>query len=275
MNRVTTTIAPGRPTAGSIRPATTTIAPGRPTAGSMKTGTTTTAPGHPQGESIRAVRCTTARVRPPVGSIPTATSTTVPARLQGASMVRATTRASAPPPAGSSSITDAGSICASICCVRSAPATRTCICCVRSAPASATIAAIEVAANAALDTAPETMRAALARLGEHRRRCSDRAGPCQYCRMHIRIGFLAILLGMSTTNAAPTTDNDRFVVDAHAVTARLVADSTKVIVGEPVMLEVRIANETADAMYVVTSPDHNGAPDSFTVVVSGPDGAVP
>ena len=91
----------------------------------------------------------------------------------------------------------------------------------------------------------------------------------------MRIGFLVMLVSMSTASAAPVTSKDRFVVDGHPVTATLVAASTKVIVGEPVMLEVRVANETADAMYIVTSPDGNGAPDSFTVKVTGPDGALP
>jgi len=93
--------------------------------------------------------------------------------------------------------------------------------------------------------------------------------------MNFRTSLLATLLGVSTATAAPVTDKDRFVVDGHAVTATLVAASTKIIVGEPVMLEVRIANETADAMYIVSSPDRNGAPDSFAVKVVGPDGSVP
>jgi hypothetical protein len=93
--------------------------------------------------------------------------------------------------------------------------------------------------------------------------------------MTTRIGLLAMLLHLSAPRAAPMTATDRFVVDGRAVAATLVAVSTTVIVGEPVMLELRVGNETTDAMYIVSSPDRNGAPDSFTVTVTGPDGAVP
>jgi hypothetical protein len=92
--------------------------------------------------------------------------------------------------------------------------------------------------------------------------------------MKMRLGFVLALGWILTATAAPTTNKDKFIIAGHAVTATLTADSTKVIVGEPVLLEVRVANETADAMYIVSSPDGNGAPDGYTVKVTGPGGAV-
>jgi hypothetical protein len=92
--------------------------------------------------------------------------------------------------------------------------------------------------------------------------------------MLIRAGALALLVHVSTAHAAPPTGVDRFVVDRHAVTATLTA-ATKIILGEPVTLEVQVANPTGDAMYVVSSPNGNGSPDGFTIAVTGPDGAVP
>lgn len=87
----------------------------------------------------------------------------------------------------------------------------------------------------------------------------------------MRLGVLLACGSVSTATATPS--KDRFVVEKHAVTATLAAPA-KVIVGEPVMLEVRIANETGDEMYVVSSPEGNGAPDNFVVTVSGPAGAL-
>jgi HEAT repeat protein len=84
---------------------------------------------------------------------------------------------------------------------------------------------------------------------------------------------IALVLVMTvTTAAAAPKDKDTFTVEGRAVTATLVAASTKVIVGEPIMLEVRVANGTADAMYIVSSPDGNGAPDGWKVTVTGAGG---
>lgn len=93
--------------------------------------------------------------------------------------------------------------------------------------------------------------------------------------MLLRFGVLVFLLPVATAHAGPDAAKDRFVVDQHAVTATLVAAPNKLILGEPVMLEVQIANQTGDAMYVVSSPNGNGSPDGFSIKVTGPDGAVP
>jgi hypothetical protein len=93
--------------------------------------------------------------------------------------------------------------------------------------------------------------------------------------MLLRVGALALLLHASAAHADPAAAQDRFLVEQHAVTATLVAGATTIILGEPVTLEVRIANETPDAMYVVSSPNGNGSPDGFGVSVTGPGGAVP
>jgi hypothetical protein len=91
----------------------------------------------------------------------------------------------------------------------------------------------------------------------------------------MRLAWFLLAASVSAANATPVKDTERFTVENHAVTASLVPASTKVVVGEPVMLEVRVANTTADLMYIVSSPSGNGAPDGFTVKVTGPDGAVP
>ena len=88
------------------------------------------------------------------------------------------------------------------------------------------------------------------------------------------LATIALVSGMiSTAVGAPS--KDRFTVAGHRVTASLAVDSTKVIVGEPVTLRVRVTNDSTDAMYLVVSPDGNGSPDGFTVKVTGPGGAVP
>jgi hypothetical protein len=97
----------------------------------------------------------------------------------------------------------------------------------------------------------------------------------QSMTMTMRACLLTYFLVMSSAQAGRIADHERFRIGGHALNATLVAESTKVIVGEPVMLELVVTNETADDMYIVSSPDGNGAPDGFTVKVTGPDGDVP
>jgi|GEM_PF-2854644 len=86
---------------------------------------------------------------------------------------------------------------------------------------------------------------------------------------------LALVLLISAATAHAATDRDRFVVDGHAVSAALVASAGKIVLGEPVLLELRVSNETADLMYLVVSPPRSGDADAFSVTVGGPDGALP